>query len=147
MAQELTLTTGSEWHTSYGAYGKVKVLNGNEMVPHFKTDACETDWDNVTEVGYHGKHGKWIPAWLTLEEGTLIYVEGAETWRGRASKKGRGWFEVMADGPIVKVTTPGYSSRGLEVQGTLRRLDYAEMKDRDLEPTIRSSKHLLVEAA
>ena len=141
---ELNVITGSEWHTSYGAYGKINVYADGQMTPHFKVSGCDTNWDDVVEIGNHGKHGKWIPAILDLKPGTLIYVEGASTWRGKANEKARGWFEVDPDSPSVEITTPGYSNRSLEIYGNLRRLSYQEMKEFDLPVTIRSSKHLSV---
>lgn len=141
---EINIFSGSEWHTSYGAYGKVQVLKDGQLVPHFKVSGCDTNWDDVVEIGNHGKHGKWIPAVVDLEPGTLIYVEGSSTWRGKAQEKGRGWFEVVADGPQISISTPGYSGRNLEVSGNLRRLECVEMKERELPVVIRSSKHLHV---
>lgn len=145
----IRIFTGSERHSSWGAYGRVKVLNGdNQLVPHYKglaeDDEFFTDWDEKAEVGYQGKHGLWVPAELYLKDGTIIYVEGASTYKGRPSSKGRGWFTVDANAPTVCITTPGYSSRNLEVSGNLRRLDYAEQKELELPILIRRSKWLSV---
>lgn len=145
---ELNLITGSECHTSHGAYGVVKVLVRGELTHHYKLSSCETNWDDVVEIGNGGKHGKWIPATLSLEPGTIVYVEGGSTHRRRPHKTGRGWFEVGDDeGAGVSVSTPGCSNHSLEVSGPLRRLDYAEMKERNLPIWIRSSKHLSVSEA
>lgn len=145
--QELKVISGSEFHTPRRTYGKVLIdsTGTGEFVHHYKTNRSEADWDEVIEVGNHGKHGRWVPALIQVEEGELVYIEGASTYRGHAHQKGRGWFRASEDASEVKISTPGYSDNSVEVRGRLKRLSYQEMKTLGLSPTIRSSKHLSVE--
>lgn len=138
--------TGSEWHSSWGAYGRIKVRQvDGRMVHHFTLPECETDWDEVTLVGSQGKHGKWIPAYLTVAEGALLYLEGASTYKGKPSKKGRGWFKARGAAPKISITTPGYNDRGLYVEGNLEQVPYEVQVNLGLDPRIRNSKYLQVE--
>lgn len=141
---EIKVQTGNEWHTSYGAYGQVKLFNETTktLAHHYKTSQSDTDWDEIIEVGNGGKHGKWMTAYIELEPGQLIYVEGSDTYKGRPNHKARGWFRANLDSDKVHITAPDYSGRRLEVIGNLERLSYAEMKELDLPIKIRSSKHL-----
>jgi len=140
----LSILTGNEWHTSSGGYAKVQI--GKERVPHFKVAGCATDWDEVVEIGSHGKHGKWIPAQLTLESGTLVYVEGASTWRGHVQEQGRGWFVVDPAAPEIEIGVPG-PVPGMVISGHLRRLEADEQKALGLQPVVLKSKHLTVKEA
>jgi hypothetical protein len=122
----------------------VKIYNDKtkSLVHHYETNQSEANWDEVEEIGYKGKHGKWIPAWVTLDGGQLIYVDGADTYKGRPSHRARGWFRANPDVESVIITAPDYAGRGLRVIGKLERLSYSEMKKLDLPVKIRSSKWL-----
>lgn len=144
---EIKVQTGSEWHSSHGAYGQVKLFDkeNKTLTHHYNTKQSDTDWDEVIEIGNGGKHGKWMTAYVELEEGQLIYVEGANTYKDRPRQKARGWFRATnPDNDKIHVTAPDYAGRCLEVVGHLERLSYSEMKELDLPIKIRSSKHLEV---
>lgn len=145
MKIEIHVMTGRESHTSYGGYGSVKLLvPDGEAEHHYRTDKSETDWDSQVLIGHGGKHGRWAPAILTLDGEQVIYVDGANTWKGRINKRGHGWFAVDPSAPEVAITTPGYAGNNLEVTGKLRQLSYQEQKERGLNPTIKSPMHLVV---
>lgn len=143
---EIKVQTGSEWHSSYGAYGQVKLYQTQTQTlkHHYETSRSDTDWDETIEIGSGGKHGKWMTSYIELDEGQLIYVEGAETYKGRPSRKACGWFRAVPNSDKIHITAPDYAGRRLEVVGHLERLSYAEMKELDLPIKIRSSKHLEV---
>ncbi len=144
----IEITTGSEWHTSYGAYGFVKVLRGGATLEHhYKLSGSSTDWDNVDEIGNHGKHGKWFPSQLLLNAGAILYCEGADTYKGYPSSKGRGWFIVDPAAPKIEITTPGYSGRCLKIIGNLRQLSWQEQTELvGYLPIVRRSKWLSVQS-
>ena len=63
MSIEIQVTTGREWHSSWGAYGLVKIYDPKTktLTHHYETNQSEPNWDEVEEIGRGGKHGKWIP--------------------------------------------------------------------------------------
>lgn len=91
-------------------------------VHHFLSQKSK---DEITEVGHHST---WISAFLNLEEGELIFVEGGVSFQHKLYQRARGWLRVSERYLETIITGPTYNENSLVVHGRLEKVTPSEMK-------------------